>query len=195
MELGASIQKHRLKNGLSQEQLAEKLSVSRQSVSKWELGQSYPEVDKIIQMSLLFSVTTDDLLMDSKGREIRAKNNKLHLGSIYLIVKDFQRSVAFYEQLLGITVSTKNSNIFAEFFFDHQCISLMNEANLPGHDYRGNGDYKFVLNFWVNYLSIEHERLKDLAIGEITEIRQASPTYSYFHLHDPDGNVIEVTGG
>ncbi|MDF2938526.1 MAG: family transcriptional regulator [Paenibacillaceae bacterium] len=54
MELGANIQKHRLKNGFSQEQLAEKLSVSRQSVSKWELGQSYPEVDKIIQMSLSF---------------------------------------------------------------------------------------------------------------------------------------------
>ncbi len=195
MELGANIQKHRLKNGLSQEQLAEKLSVSRQSVSKWELGQSYPEVDKIIQMSLLFSVPTDDLLMDAKAREMRAKNNKLHLGSIYLIVKDFLKSVAFYEQLLGITVSTKNSTIFAEFFFDHQCISLMNEANLPGHDYRGNGDYKFVLNFWVNYLSIEHERLKDLAIGEITDIKQASPTYYYFHLHDPDGNVIEVTGG
>ncbi|MFM9332175.1 helix-turn-helix domain-containing protein [Paenibacillus mesotrionivorans] len=195
MELGANIQKYRLKNRLSQEQLAEKLSVSRQSVSKWELGQSYPEVDKIIQMSLLFSVSTDDLLMDSKAREIRAKNNKLHLGSIYLIVKDFQKSIAFYEQLLSMTVSTKNSTIFAEFFFDHQCISLMNEANLPGHDYRGNGDYKFVLNFWVNYLSIEHERLKDLAIGEITEIKQASPTYYYFHLHDPDGNVIEVTGG
>lgn len=195
MELGANIQKNRLKNGLSQEQLAEKLSVSRQSVSKWELGQSYPEVDKIIQMSLLFSVPTDDLLMDSKAREIRAKNNKLHLGSIYLIVKDFQKSVAFYEQLLSMTVSTKNSTIFAEFFFDHQCISLMNEANVPGHDYRGSGDYKFVLNFWVNYLSIEHERLKDLAIGEITEIKQASPTYYYFHLYDPDGNIIEVTGG
>jgi hypothetical protein len=94
-----------------------------------------------------------------------------------------------------MTVSTKNSTIFAEFFFDHQCISLMNEANVPGHDYRGSGDYKFVLNFWVNYLSIEHERLKDLAIGEITEIKQASPTYYYFHLHDPDGNIIEVTGG
>lgn len=195
MELGANIQRFRLKNGLSQEQLAEKLSVSRQSVSKWELGQSYPEVEKIIQMSLLFSVTTDDLLMSAKAREIRAKNNKLHLGSIYLIVKDFQKSVAFYEQLLGITVSTKNSNIFAEFFFDHQCISLMNEANLPGHDYRGNGDYKFVLNFWVNDLSIEYERLQDLAIGKMTEIKQASPAYYYFHLHDPDGNIIEVTGG
>lgn len=194
MELGGNIYKYRVKNGLSQELLAEKLSVSRQSVSKWELNQSYPEVDKIIQMSILFSVTTDELLMDSKTNEVRARNNKLHLGSIYLIVKDFQKSIEFYEQLLNMKVSTRNSNIFAEFFFDHQCISLMNEANLPGHDYKGGGDYKFVLNFWVNYLVIEHKRLKDLAIGEMTDILQATPTYSYFHVKDPDRNVIEITG-
>lgn len=194
MKLGGNIQKYRMKSGFSQELLAEKLAVSRQSVSKWELGQSYPEIDKIVQMSLLFSVSTDDLLMDSKAKEIRARNNKLHLGSVYLIVKDFQKSIEFYEKLLNMKVSTKNGNIFAEFFFDHQCISLMNEANLPGHDYTGQGDYKFVLNFWVNYLAIEHERLKDLAIGKVTDILQANPAYYYFHIIDPDGNRVEITG-
>jgi transcriptional regulator with XRE-family HTH domain len=44
--------------------LAEKLNVSRQSVSKWELGQALPEVDKIIAMSKLFKVTTDELLLE-----------------------------------------------------------------------------------------------------------------------------------
>lgn len=194
MDIGRNIQHYRQKNKLSQEGLAERLAVSRQSVSKWELGQSYPEIDKVIQMSILFSISTDELLMDAKAKEARVRNNKLHLGSIYLIVKDFQKSIDFYQKLLSMKVSTLNSSIFAEFFFDHQCISLMNEANLPGHDYRGSGDYKFVLNFWVNFLTIEHERLKELAIGEVMEIRQASPTYHYFHIIDPDGNRIEVTG-
>ena len=49
-------------NDLTQEQLAEKLAVSRQSVSKWESGQAVPELDKIVAMSAIFDVTTDYLL-------------------------------------------------------------------------------------------------------------------------------------
>ena len=63
MDIGAKIQEHREKNGLTQEALAEKIGVSRQSVSKWELGQALPEVDKIVSMSKLFGTTTDELLL------------------------------------------------------------------------------------------------------------------------------------
>lgn len=55
----------RKKNGWSQEELAEKLDVSRQSVSKWEGGLSIPDLNKIIAMSALFGVSTDYLLKDS----------------------------------------------------------------------------------------------------------------------------------
>ena len=54
----------RKKNGWSQEELAEKLSVTRQSVSKWEGAQSIPELSKILQMAQMFGVTTDYLLRD-----------------------------------------------------------------------------------------------------------------------------------
>lgn len=54
----------RKKNGWSQEELAEKLDVSRQSVSKWEGGLSVPDLNKIIGMSALFGVSTDYLLKD-----------------------------------------------------------------------------------------------------------------------------------
>ena len=54
----------RKKKGWSQEELAEKLDISRQSVSKWELGASIPDLDKIIKLSELFEVTTDYLLKD-----------------------------------------------------------------------------------------------------------------------------------
>lgn len=53
----------RKKSGLSQEQLAEALEVSRQSVSKWESGLSVPDMEKILAMSKFFGVTTDYLLL------------------------------------------------------------------------------------------------------------------------------------
>ena len=54
----------RRRNGWSQEELAERLDVSRQSVSKWEMGQSVPELDKIVQLSNLFGVSSDILIRD-----------------------------------------------------------------------------------------------------------------------------------
>lgn len=54
----------RKRKGWSQEELAEQLSVTRQSVSKWEGAQSVPDIQKIIQMSEIFGVTTDYLLKE-----------------------------------------------------------------------------------------------------------------------------------
>ena|GEM_PF-2326960 len=62
MLFSEKIQVLRKKNGFSQEKLAEVLGVSRQSVSKWESGATMPEVEKIIELSVLFSVSTDYLL-------------------------------------------------------------------------------------------------------------------------------------
>ena len=64
MILADKIIELRKKEGWSQEELAEKLSVTRQSVSKWEGAQSIPDLDKVVQMSRLFGVTTDYLLRD-----------------------------------------------------------------------------------------------------------------------------------
>lgn len=195
MTIGEQIQKMRIEHGFTQERLAELLEVSRQSVSKWELGQAVPEVDKIIRMSELFGVTTDELLLRTSRDE--PPGNPLHLGSVYLIVRDFERSVGFYEKLLCQQVDNRcrSGNKFVEFYVDNKCIALMNQSNLHGHAIDPASPYKFVLNFWVEDLRREHERVKALAIGAVTEIRQAHPTYHYFHLTDPDNNVIEVTGG
>ena len=64
MILADKIMNLRKKQGWSQEELAEKLDVSRQSVSKWEGGLSIPDLNKIIAMSALFGVSTDYLLKD-----------------------------------------------------------------------------------------------------------------------------------
>lgn len=196
MTIGEQIQNIRIKKGLTQERLAEMLEVSRQSVSKWELGQAVPDVDKIIRMSELFDVSTDTLLLRS-AEDIQENKNPLHLGCVYLVVKDFEKSVEFYEKFLGTKVDNRcrSGNKFVEFYIDDKCIALMNEGNLIGHCTDLNSPYKFVQNFWVEDLLTEHERVKALNIGKVTEILEAYPTYHYFHLTDPDNNIIEVTGG
>lgn len=64
MILADKIIRLRKKYGWSQEELAEKMNVSRQAVSKWEAAQTTPDLDKILQLSALFGVTTDYLLKD-----------------------------------------------------------------------------------------------------------------------------------
>lgn len=67
MSLSEKIVYLRRREGWSQEELAERLSVSRQSVSKWESGLSLPELEKIPEISRLFGVTTDYLLKEEIG--------------------------------------------------------------------------------------------------------------------------------
>ena len=64
MKLSEKIQYLRYKNGMSQEILAEKCSVSRQSISKWEMDISLPETEKLLDLSRIFGVTIDVLLKD-----------------------------------------------------------------------------------------------------------------------------------
>ena len=59
----------RKKNGWSQEELAEKMNVSRQAVSKWEGAQTIPDLEKILMLGELFGVTTDYLLKDEIENE------------------------------------------------------------------------------------------------------------------------------
>lgn len=81
MKLSEKIQYLRNKNGMSQETLAEKCSVSRQSISKWELDVSLPETEKLLELSRIFGVTIDVLLKDELTvdgvKEIRSCGNSL----------------------------------------------------------------------------------------------------------------------
>lgn len=79
MKFGDKLIFLRKKNGLSQEELASKLNVSRQSVSKWESNNTYPETDKIVQICNLFDCSMDDLInediTDISKIERKERNN------------------------------------------------------------------------------------------------------------------------
>lgn len=64
MKLAEKIMTLRKQRGWSQEELAQQLFVSRQSVSKWESGASVPDLDKILKMSEIFDISTDTLLKE-----------------------------------------------------------------------------------------------------------------------------------
>ncbi len=67
MKLPEKILRHRKQLGLSQEELAARLGVTRQAVSKWELGTSVPELETLLALSKVFGVTTDYLLTDEEN--------------------------------------------------------------------------------------------------------------------------------
>ena len=77
MEISEKVLQLRKANNLTQEELAEKLNVSRQSVSKWESGQTIPELEKLIALSEVFQVTTDYLLKPSELDELSIKTEIL----------------------------------------------------------------------------------------------------------------------
>lgn len=81
MNIADRIQYLRKSKGLSQEELADKVGVSRQAVSKWESEQSSPDIEKIIVMSEFFEVTTDYML---KGIEPVNMSKRKTIYSLYL---------------------------------------------------------------------------------------------------------------
>ncbi len=86
MNLSENLKRIRKDNNLSQEQLADKLGVSRQSVSKWESGLAYPEMDKVLQICKMFNLNIDELLNQNIKEVNEAKQSK---NNINKIVDDF----------------------------------------------------------------------------------------------------------
>ena len=72
--IGTKISFCRKKAGLSQEALATRLNISRQAVSRWETGEAVPDTEKIVQLSRLFQVSTDYLLLDENKEPLTGQN-------------------------------------------------------------------------------------------------------------------------
>lgn len=141
----------------------------------------------------------------------------LHLGSTYLIVKDMEKSMNFYENILQMKPTSKNFNRWVQFDFEGNCIALYSDEfdksmieggeNLEQHyddkylrfckERKINYGNNMILNFWIEDLKNEYERIKRLNIGAVSEIMylNISSPYYFFIVQDPDGNTIEITGG
>ena len=84
----------RKSKGLSQEELGAELNVSRQTVSKWESCQSYPDFQRLVLLSDFFGLTLDELVKDIDVQEVREKNlNSERLNSIYSDVENAKKII------------------------------------------------------------------------------------------------------
>lgn len=97
MEIGARLKSARTARGLTQEQVAEKIGVSRQSVSNWENARSYPDIVSVIKLSDLYSVSLDELLkedadmikhLDESTNTVKSRNRLFKLIEVggYLLI-------------------------------------------------------------------------------------------------------------
>ena len=82
MEFHEKLQELRKRRGLTQEELAEALFVSRTAISKWESGRGYPSIDSLKEISSYFSVSIDDLLSGEQLIFIAEKENKSNLNGV-----------------------------------------------------------------------------------------------------------------
>lgn len=101
---------------LTQEQLAEQLNVSRQSISKQESGQVIPEVEKIVALSKTFNVTLDSLLKSSEIDELSVKTDLLELQQKQLLNREQTRTKIFKNILYSVAIYFV---FFAAFFIEH----------------------------------------------------------------------------
>ncbi|EON70137.1 helix-turn-helix domain-containing protein [Lysinibacillus sphaericus] len=67
MYFSSKIKEERQKHNMSQQQLGEKLNISRQSISKWERGESYPSIELLIKLSDIFDITLDELVKEDNS--------------------------------------------------------------------------------------------------------------------------------
>ena len=94
MEVGTQIKKYRSNMGISQEELAEKVYVSRQTVSNWETGKNYPDIHSVLLLSSVFNVSLDQLMKgdvkimknEIKETEIKKLNKYAGIYAVFLIL-------------------------------------------------------------------------------------------------------------
>lgn len=117
MNFSEKIQKLRKQNNLTQEELAEKLFISRTAISKWESGKGYPSIDVLKQISVLFDISVDNLLSSEQILELAEqdkmsklkKNNGLIFGAIDLLI--------IFMIILPLYTSTVNQYIYSVSLF------------------------------------------------------------------------------
>lgn len=85
MEFNNRLYELRKRKGLSQEELANKLNVSRQTVSKWELGDTTPDMEKLVAISDLFEVTLDELVT---GKVIESHSDSKETSEVLQVVEE-----------------------------------------------------------------------------------------------------------
>ena len=139
MELNEKLQELRKSKGMTQEELAEVLYVSRTAISKWESGRGTPSIESLKQISAFFSVSIDDLLSAEKALSLAEQEQKVHQrNQIHLwngIIDVCSAGLVFlplYPNAVGQTVYAVNLLSYANRFNRSICMLLFLALILTG---------------------------------------------------------------
>ena len=113
MEFHEKLQELRKRRGLTQEELAEALYVSRTAISKWESGREYPSIDSLKEISTFFSVSIDDLLSGDKLISIAEKENRSNMQDMCHFLFGMTDLLSFLLILLPLYPETIDGHVYS----------------------------------------------------------------------------------
>jgi len=124
VEFNEKLQELRKSRGLTQEELAEALYVSRTAISKWESGRGYPSIDSLKEISKFFSVTIDDLLSGEKIISIAERENKSNIQNICDLLFGFVDLMSITLIILPLYPNPINNYIYSVSLFAYTELTL-----------------------------------------------------------------------
>jgi len=128
VEFGEKLQELRKSRGLTQEELAVALYVSRTAVSKWESGRGYPSIDSLKEISKYFSVTIDDLLSGEKLISIAEKENKSNIRNICDLMFGMTDLFSFLLIVLPLYPWTVDGYVYSVNLFSYTETTILNRT-------------------------------------------------------------------
>ena len=128
MEFHEKLQELRKSRGLTQEELAEELYVSRTAISKWESGRGYPSIDSLKEISDYFSVTIDELLSSEKMLSIAEKENKENLQSMCDFLFGVLDVCSFILIVLPLYPNVVNGYVYSVNLFEYTQATVLNRS-------------------------------------------------------------------
>ena len=126
MEFHEKLQELRKSRGLTQEELAECLFVSRTAISKWESGRGYPSIDSLKEISNYFSVSIDELLSSEKMLSLAEKENKANLRSMCDLLFGLLDVCSFILIILPLYPNRGDDFVYSVNLFEYTQITSLN---------------------------------------------------------------------
>lgn len=128
MEFNEKLQELRNSKGLTQEELAQALFVSRTAISKWESGRGYPSIDSLKEISKFFSVSIDDLLSGEKLISLAEKENKLNIQRMCDLLFGIVDMLSVMLIVLPLYPNPINGYIYSVNLFDYVETTTLNKT-------------------------------------------------------------------
>lgn len=209
LNISSFIRQKRMELRFTQDELANKLGVSKATISKWELAQCYPDITMLPNIAELFGCSIDELL-----GYCTSKIDYLEKGK--RILREFTATTGFTRKLVLVNIVSANPVQLSEFYRDILEANIINDCEHGGPNrieiWFGERDENAVciaVNYQEDYVpaktttcqgfefrvanaDAEYKRMLNMGIKIEQEPQNLPWGYRYFNIKDPDGNGIDI---